>query len=175
VRFPAWLKIQRISLFLYLASAVLLVIYALGFISDVYIFFAYGNRSLAGFYHEMQEINSGLLWKALLLIIFAVILFLLQLGRHPAGLYTLIIVALFLAAGLFLSAHSLAVLAEARRNYAALDLSSLNRYIERGAIKYRYSTLVFDLGLAGYILFMGSSLFMAASVIRNAFSVREMP
>ena len=166
------MKIQRISLFIFLALGILLLFYALGFISDVYLFFAYGNKGLADFYQEMQGINSGLLWKAIIIIIFAITLFLLQLGKHPAGIITLVIVALITLASLFFSAVSLAALAEARQKYAALDLSSLNRYIERGAIKYRYSTLTYDLGLGVYAFLSLSSLFMAAVVTRNAFIIK---
>jgi hypothetical protein len=60
---------------------------------------------------------------------------------------------------------------EVRGKYSALDFSSLNRYIERGTITYRYSTLTYDLGLGIYLLFFCFSLFMAVTIIRNAFTV----
>jgi len=167
--------IQRSGLYLYLAAGVLLLIYALGFISDVYLFYAYGGNALVDFYHEMQVINSGLLWKAVLAIVFALALFFLELGKHPAGLLTLVIAVIIAVASVFLCADSLVLLAEARQKYSSLDLSSLNRYIERGAIKYQYSTLTYDLGLIGYALFLMSTLFMAITVIRNAFTVRVTP
>ena len=173
MQIPLWLKIQRVSLFFFLASGVLLLIYALGFISDVYLFFAYGNRGLVEFYNEMQAINAGLLWKAVMLIIFAIVLFLLQLDKHPAGLITLILTLLILAASIVFCAGSLLALAEAREKYTALDLSSLNRYIERGAIQYEFSTLTYDLGLAGYALLCLASLFTASIVIRNAIKVED--
>ena len=155
-----------------MAAGVLLLIYALGFISNVYIFYAYGGKALVDFYHEMQVINSGLLWKAVLAIVFALALFFLELGKHPAGLFTLVIAVIIAAASVFFCVDSLVLLAEARQIYSGLDLGSLNRYIERGAIKYQYSTLTYDLGLGGYALFLLSSLFMAIIVIRNAFTVR---
>jgi hypothetical protein len=160
-------------LFLYLAIGVLLLVYALGFISDVYLFYAYGGKALADFYHEMQSVNGGLLWKAVLIIIFSLVLFMLELGRHPAGLITMILTALIAAVSVSLCVHSLALLVQARQTYAGLDLSSLNRYIERGAIRYQYSTLTYDLGMGGYALFLLSSLFMAITVIRNAFTVKD--
>jgi hypothetical protein len=172
VQIPRWLKIQRVSLFFFLASGVLLLVYALGFITDVYLFYAYGSKGLVDFYNEMQGINSGLLWKAIYVIIFAIVLFLLGLKDHPAGMVTLVLAALVAAAGIFFCADSLALLAAARQKYASLDLSSLNRYIERGAIKYRYSTLTYDLGFGGFCLLLCSSLFMLVTVIRNACKVR---
>jgi hypothetical protein len=164
---------QRVSLSLFLACGVLLLVYALGFITDVYLFYAYGGNVLVDFYKVMQELNTGLLWKAVTLIIFAVVLFLLELGKHPAGKCTLILALIIGAASLFFAANSLTLLAEARRAYTALDLSSLDRYIERGAIQYQSSTLTYDMGLGGYALLLLSSLFMAAVVTRNAFIVRE--
>jgi len=173
VRLPNWLTLQRTGLFLFLTVGILLLIYALGFITGVYLFFAYGNKELAAFYQAMQEINADLLRKAIAIIIFACVLFMLELRRHAAGKITLVLVALISAAGIFLAADALAALAAARESYAALDLSSLNRYIQRGAIKYQYSTLVYDLGLLGYGLFLCSVLFLAIVVVRNAFVVRE--
>jgi len=172
MRLPNWLFYQRIGLFLYLAAGVLLLIYALGFVSNVYIFYAYGSNRLVEFYDEMQMVNDGLLWKAVIAISFAVVLFLLRLGKYPAGFVTLIITAVIAAVSIWFCAGSIIELFQARETYSGLDLNSLNRYIERGAISYQYSTLTYDLGLGGYLLFLLSSLFMAITVTRNAFAVR---
>ena len=136
-----WLKVQRTGLFLFSFSGVLLLIYALGYISDVYLFFAYGNKGLVDFYNDMQAVNAVMLRNAILVIVFACILFISGLGKYPAGLYTLIIVVLISAASLYIALDAFFQLVQARINYSGLDLSSLNRYIERGAITYRYSTL----------------------------------
>ena len=173
MRSPQWLTIQRISLYLFLACGVLLLVYALGFITDVYLFYAYGSKVLVEFYNEMQGINAGLLWKAVALIAFAVVLFLLELGKHPAGKITLALTLLIGAASVFLAVRSFELLAEIKSAYIALDLSSLRRYIERGAIQYKASTLTYDLGLGGYAMLLLSSVFMAVVVTCNAFTVRE--
>ena len=171
-RLPNWLIYQRIGLYLYLAGAVLLLIYALGFISNIYIFYAYGSKGLVDFYHEMQIVNDDLLWKAIFAIIFAVVLFLLQLGKFPAGIVTLVITVIISAVSVWFCAGSVFELLEAKEIYLNLDLSSLNRYIQRGAINYKHSGLTFDLGMGGYILFFASSMFMLITVIRNAFCVQ---
>jgi len=168
VRIPNLLLTQRLGLFLYLTVGILLLIYALGFVSNVYLFYAYGGRGLVDFYKEMQIVNDALLLKAILAIVFALVLFFLELGKFPAGILTLVITLIIAAASIAFCADSLVVLADARQKYSQLDLSSLNRYIERGAIKYHYSTLTYDLGLGAYLLFLLSSLFMAAAVMRNA-------
>ena len=173
MRFPQWLQTQRISLFFFLAMGCFLLVYALVFITDVYLFYAYGDRALAGFYQSMQQINTRLLWKAVLIILFAAVLFLLELGKHAAGLFTLIIAAIIAVVSVYFAADSLARLVAARQEYSALDFGSLNRYIERGTIKYSFSTFTYDIGLAGYVFFLCSSLFMAVAVIRNAFVVQE--
>ena len=170
---PKWLKIQRAGLFLFTASGVLLLVYALGYLSNAYIFYAFGDDRLWEFYMRMQEINTGLLFKAVLAIIFALVLFVLQLGKHAAGPYTLAIVTLICAASVYFSVDSILGIAAIRHEYTLLDLTVLDRYIELGSITYRYSTIVFDLGLMGYSLFLAATLFMAAAVARNAFTVRE--
>jgi hypothetical protein len=164
-------KLQRVGMISFFTCGILLLIYALGFISDVYIFYAYGNNVLVDFYQEMQGINAGLLWKAILIIIFALLLIFLELGKHHAGKITLVVVAAISAVCIFFGADSLSIIAAAREQYASLDLSSLNRYIERGAITYRYSTFTYDLGIGAYALFLLSCLFMSVTVICNAFIV----
>jgi hypothetical protein len=171
--FPHRIKMQRLSLFLYTAFGITLLIYALGFISGVYLFFAYGNKGLADFYHEMQKVNSMLLWKAIIVIIFCLLMFILKLSECPAGKITLLFVLLIAAASLFFAADSLLVLLLSRKEYAALDFRSLNRYIERGAIKYTRSTFTFDLGLALYSLFSLSSVLLSITAIHNAVSEKE--
>jgi hypothetical protein len=172
-RFPKELVMQRISLFFFLASGVFLLIYALGFITDVYLFYAYGNKTLANFYGEMQKINTGLLWNAILVIVFSLVLFMLGLGKHSAGIVTLIFAVLISVVSILFCAGSCILLAQAREKYIALDLSSLNRYIERGAIKYQRSTLTYDIGLGVYAMFIFSSLFVVITVIRNACTAHE--
>ena len=150
----------------------MLLIYALGFISNIYIFYAYGSKALVDFYHEMQIVNDGLLWKAIAAILFALVLFLLQLGKFPAGIVTLIITAVIAALSVWFCIGSFIIFADIREAYLNLDISSLNRYIQRGTINYSQSAITFDLGTAGYILFLLSSIFMFITVIRNAFSAR---
>jgi len=167
-----WLAVQRLSVFLYLSCGVLLLIYALGFLTRFYLFYTYGGKGLENFYHEMQIVNNSFLWKAVLAVVFSLALFILELGKHPAGFFTLIAVCLIALASIFFCADSFLILADAKAQYRALDFDSLNRYIERGTINYESSTLTFDLGLAGYALFLSAVLFMAFTVIRNAFAVK---
>ncbi|GHT72146.1 hypothetical protein FACS1894110_26490 [Spirochaetia bacterium] len=167
------LKVQRTGLFLYLSFGVLFLIYALGFITDTYLFYAYGDKGLADFYREMQRINAALLWRSIWIIVFAVFLFLLELGSHAAGLFTLIVSGIVAAGSLVFSVASALELAAIRVTYRALDLSSLDRYIERGTITYTPSTLTFDLGLALCVLFLCASLFLIINVFYNAFNVKE--
>jgi hypothetical protein len=169
----SWLGIQRAALFLYLSLGVLLLVYSLGFITDVYLFYAYGNQPLVDFYREMQVINAGLLGKAVLIIIFAVVLFVLQLRNNAAGLFTLIIVLLVSGTSVAFAVDSLLGLSAARSAYTSLDLSYLQRYIDRETIKYTARTLTYDIGFVINLLFMGSSLFLGLVVFFNACRVHE--
>jgi hypothetical protein len=143
-------------------------VYALGFITDIYLFYAYGNRDLIAFYREIQVVNRGLLEKALYVIVFAVVFFILELRDHPAGLFTLFVTAILSIHGLISSLGSISVLWDIRGKYSALNLSSLNRYIERGTITYKFSTLTYDLGLVLQGLFLLVSLLWLIAVFYNA-------
>ncbi|MCL2231545.1 MAG: hypothetical protein FWB99_00535 [Treponema sp.] len=172
---PKWLRIQRAGLFLFSVSGVLLLVHALGYLSNAYIFYAFGDRALVDFYHEMQGINNGLLYRSLLAIVFAIVLYMIQLGKHAAGRFTLLITVLVCAASLAASADALIRIAGNRLTYTLLDLSVLDRYVELGSITYSKSTIVFDLGIAAYALFFAAALFVALTVARNAFVVRDIP
>jgi hypothetical protein len=169
-----WLTVQRVGLFLYLSIGVLLLVYALGFITDTYLFYAYGNKGLTDFYQIMQGLNAGFLWKAIYVIIFAVVLFILELKDHIAGLFTLIITLLLSLVSIVFSVDSILKLSVIRENYTTLDLSYLQRYIDRGTITYTASTLTYDLGFALHILFLCSSLFLGVVVFYNACSTSEI-
>jgi hypothetical protein len=66
-------------------------------------------------------------------------------------------------------------LAAIRHEYTLLDLSELDWYIERGTISYRYSTIIYDLGILKYGFFTSAAAFLLAVVTRNAFKVRDVP
>jgi len=174
VRLPKWLFVQKFSLILYFACAVFLLIYALGFISNVYIFYAYGNKSLVDFYDAMQIVNKNFLWKAVLAIVFSVVFFILGLGKYPAGRFTLIITIIICGFSIFFCVNSFISLANSITHYTSLDFSSLNRYIERGAISYNKTTLPYLLGFAGYTLFLLASFFVLITVIKNAVTVQVL-
>lgn len=169
---PRWLRFQRAGLLLYGGLGVLLLVYALGFMTGVYIFFAYGNQSLVAFYRAMQGINAVLLRNALVVIVCALVLFILELWQYAPGIITLLTSAGISAAGLFFSAGSVLTLYGARLEYAALDLSPLDRYIERGTIAYTPSTASYSLGMGLYVLFFCASLFLLVTVLVNALTGR---
>jgi len=159
---------------MFTVTGVLLLVYALGYLTSAYIFYAFGDDVLWNFYMEMQQTNTGLLFKAIVAIVFSLAMFALQLNKHAAGLYTLIVVLLVSAASVLLSVHSLSAILAMRQGYALLDLSVLDVYVELGSIAYRESTIVFELGIIGHTLFALSALFMAATVTGNAVSVKEV-
>ena len=168
-----FLKVQRTSLFIFTVTSVLLLVYSLGFLTSAYIFYAFGDERLWEFYMEMQGINTGFLFKAVMAIVFALAMFAMQVNKHVAGPYTVIAVLLVSVASVFFSADSLVRVAAMRQSYTMLDLSSLDRYIELGSISYQYSTLTFDLGIIVYGMFALAAMFMAITVVRNAVTVRE--
>jgi hypothetical protein len=165
---PRWLRIQRLGLILFGGTGALLLIYALGFLTDVYLFFAYGGRELIDFYREMQGVNSMLLRNVLILIVGIVVLFMLGLRNSAAGLITFWCTALVSIGGIYFSARALIALNRSRLEYAALDLSSLDRYIERGTITYTASAFTYSLGMALYFLCAFAALFLLVTVLVNA-------
>ncbi|MCL2879565.1 MAG: hypothetical protein FWF29_04900 [Treponema sp.] len=164
--------LQKTGMALFFICGVFMLVYAMGFVSAVYVFFAYGNKQLLEFYNEMQAVNKGLLWKAIAVILLALFLYILELNRHPAGPITLILTVIVCAAGLVISVQTLALLAGLRREYSGLDLTVLKRYIDRGTIRFKYSTFVYDMGLALYAALALVSVFTAAAVTRTAMTVR---
>jgi len=173
IKTPPWLRVQRLAVFLYFASGVLLFVHALGFITNTYVFYAYGDKILQAFYNDMQLTNLDLFWASLLAIIFAVILLLLDLHHHAAGPVTLVISAGITGASALLFWRTLCFLSWAKEDYLSLDLSSLDRYIKRGALEYKPSIFIYDSGLALDFVLLAATIFLAAAVFRNAFCVKD--
>ena len=171
--FEKSIKIQRIVLFGFLGLAVLSLVYALGFLTNTYLFFAYGDKQLNDFYKEMQQVNTRFLWQAVTVIVLAVLLLLLDLKRHIAGIVTLCVSLVFSLAACITSVLGIVELMQLKAKYASLDLTSLNRYIERGTISYEYSTLTFDLGIIMFAVLALTAVGLAAVVFRNAVTVVE--
>jgi hypothetical protein len=173
VRTAGWLKTQKAGLFLYIAGVALLLVYALGFLTNVYLFYAYGDNTLADFYRVMQQMNNILLWGAMSSCIFTVVLFALELHVHAAGVITLVIVLLVSALTAGFTVVVFSELIRIKAWYTGLDFSSLDRYIERGTITYTFSTITYDTGIVLCVVFFTTALFLAGIVIRNAVTVVE--
>jgi hypothetical protein len=165
---PRWLIVQRAALIAYGALGVLLLVYALGFITNVYLFFAYGDRELNVFYREMQGINIILLRNAIIIIITALIFMGISLARNAAGIITVLVTMVLSAFSAFLSVNAVRSLNESRLRYSVLDLSSLDIYIERGTISYTSSALTYNMGMALYALFICVIVFLLVAVFSNA-------
>jgi hypothetical protein len=160
--------LQRALLIAYTACACLFLVYALGFLTSTYVFFAYGGQELADFYDVMQWVNRGLLWKAVLCIVFGVLLFALELSKYPAGIITLIVTCLVCLATLAINVLTLIELIRDKAEYAALNFSALDVYIERGTISYTPSALTYDLGLCLCLAFSAAVIFLALVTVLNA-------
>jgi hypothetical protein len=170
---PRWLFIQRTGLYLYFITGMFLLIYTLGFVTNIYLFYAYGDQELNYFYQDAQDINRDFLIKSIGIIIFAAVFFFLELKNHAAGFVSLILGSVLSVLGVIFSIYNMLDLFFIRGSYLDLDLSSLNRFIERGTISYSFSTLTFDLGIALNGLFIGVSLFFAMSILINALTVKD--
>jgi hypothetical protein len=173
-RTDSWLLAQQAGLYGYAAGAVLFLVYALGFVTQSYVFYAYGDRALSAFYQTMQTVNAALLRESVLCCVFAVVLFLLELNRHAAGLVTLVMTLAVCAATAFFAVQSLVSCIGLKAAYTELDLSALDRYIQRGTISYTPSTTVYTIGIVLSAAFAAVALFIAVTVAKNAFTVKEV-
>jgi hypothetical protein len=102
------------------------------------------------------------------------VLFLLELNRHAAGVVTLVMTLAVCAATAFFAVRSLISCIGLKAAYTELDLSALDRYIQRGTISYTASTTVYTIGIVLSTAFAVVALFIAVTVAKNAFTVKEV-
>lgn len=124
----------------------LFVLY-LGFMTHYYVLFYDGTAEMFDYYKSLQVFNKEAFNLALIFVVLALILLVFELHKYRPGLVGLVFV---FGATAYMTMKSMAlinVIPKYKRNYLALDFSSMDDYVP--------STFAFDAGLVLHSVLIG--------------------
>ena len=151
------MKAQRILVYAVEIVIIALFVLYLGFMTQYYALFYDGTFEMFEYYKQLQIFNKEAFNLALQFVVFALVLFAYELQKNKAGLVGLIYV-LFMT--WFVSMNSILlirVIPKYKRDYLALDFTSMEDYVP--------STFVFDAGVILHYILIGLLIIFAVVVV----------
>lgn len=176
------LKLQKILCFLAIASSVVIFLYALGIMTDLYDTLYSTMKNPANLsetdvpgsivYYNMQAFNSYFLRESIVLILIACLLFLTNTHvrrRYYIGNY--ISVAIFAIANIYVAIEAHGYIEAFKERFLRVDFNALKEHAEMWKTAYSESTFWFDIH---YVVFALSVLVAVALVASTIWKVRLM-
>jgi hypothetical protein len=176
------LKLQKILCFLAIASSVVIFLYALGIMTDLYDTLYSTMKNPANLsetdvpgsivYYNMQAFNSYFLRESIVLILIACLLFLTNTHvrrRYYIGNY--ISVAIIAIANIYVAIEAHGYIEAFKERFLRVDFNALKEHAEMWKTAYSESTFWFDIH---YVVFAFSVLVAVALVASTIWKVRLM-
>ena len=185
---------QKILCLLAVVVAVILFLYALGIMTDLYdtlyttlrIRVVEGEdggysmnvteRSVTGatVYYNMQSLNQWLVMASIVYILLAVLLFVTNTNvrrRYYIGNY--ISTGLFAVASIYIAVYAHPYIEAFKVRWQAVDFAALKEYSETYSSAYTESTLWFDLHYAVFALMIIAALLLVANAVWKVMLMKE--
>ena len=170
------MKIQKIVCFLVLAASVVVFLYSLGIMTDLYdsLYFTIRDPNkpernpVAGslLYYDMQGFNRQFLHYAIGLIICAVLLFLTNTNvRRRYYSSNIIAVILNLAANIYVAVWAMGQIAAYKEQFLQVDFEALKEFSERRHTYYTESTFWFDVSTVVFAFAIIANVLLVANMI----------
>ena len=170
------MKIQKIVCFLVLAASVVVFLYSLGIMTDLYdsLYYTIPNKDNldrsrvdgARVYYDMQPFNQQFLHFSIGLILCAVLLFLTNTNTRRRYYASNIIAVLLNAAfNIYVAVWAHAQIVEFRAQFLQVDFEALKKFAERQKTLYTESTFWFDVHTAVFAFAIIANILLIANMI----------
>ena len=170
------LKIQKIVCFLVLAASVVVFLYSLGIMTDLYdsLYYTIPNKDNldrsrvdgARVYYDMQPFNKQFLHYAIGLILIAVILFLTNTNsRRRYYISNIFAVVLNVAANIYVAVWARAQILQFKAQFLQVDFEALQKFAERQHTLYTESTFWFDVHIWVFAFAIIANILLVANMI----------
>ncbi len=170
------MKIQKLVCFLVLAASVVVFLYSLGIMTDLYdsLYFTIRDPNkpernpVAGalIYYDMQGFNRQFLHYAIGLILCAVILFLTNTNvRRRYYASNIFAVAVNFAANLYVAIWARKQIIAYKTEYLQVDFEALKTFSERRHTFYTESTFWFDIHTVVFVFAILANVLLVANMI----------
>lgn len=170
------MKIQKIVCFLVLAASVVVFLYSLGIMTDLYdsLYYTIPNKDNldrsrvdgARVYYDMQPFNRQFLHFSIGLILCAVLLFLTNTNtRRRYYISNIIAVLLNAAINVYVAVWAHAQIEGFKAQFLQVDFEALKKFAERQHTLYTESTFWFDIHIAVFAFAIIANVLLIANMI----------
>ena len=170
------MKIQKIVCFLVLAASIVVFLYSLGIMTDLYdsLYYTIPNKDNldrsrvdgARVYYDMQPFNQQFLHFSILLILCAVVLFLTNTNtRRRYYLSNIFAVVLNAAFNIYVAVWAHAQILAFKAQFLQVDFEALKKFADRQHTLYTESTFWFDIHVAVFAFAIIANVLLIANMI----------
>lgn len=170
------MKIQKIVCFLVLAASVVVFLYSLGIMTDLYdsLYYTIPNKDNldrsrvdgARVYYDMQPFNQQFLHFGIILILCAVLLFLTNTNtRRRYYVSNVIAVIINAAVNVYVAIWAHAQIALFKAQFLQIDFEALKKFAERQHTLYTESTFWFDIHVAVFAFAIIANVLLIANMV----------
>ena len=170
------MKIQKIVCFLVLAASVVVFLYSLGIMTDLYdsLYYTIPNKDNldrsrvdgARVYYDMQPFNQQFLHFSIGLILCAVLLFLTNTNtRRRYYVSNIIAVVINAAVNVYVAVWAHAQILAFKAQFLQVDFEALKKFADRQHTLYTESTFWFDIHVAVFAFAIIANVLLIANMI----------
>lgn len=170
------MKIQKIVCFLVLAASVVVFLYSLGIMTDLYdaLYYTIPNKDNldrsrvdgARVYYDMQPFNQQFLHYAIALILIAVLLFLTNTNiRRRYYISNVAAVIINLAVNIYVAIWAHSQIIGFKEQFLNIDFEALEKFASRQHTLYTESTFWFDVHIAVFGFAIIANVLLLANMI----------
>ena len=170
------MKIQKIVCFLVLAASVVVFLYSLGIMTDLYdaLYYTIPNKDNldrsrvegARVYYDMQPFNKQFLHLSIILILCAVLLFLTNTNiRRRYYISNIIAVIINAAINVYVAIWAHGQIAGFKQQFLQVNFEDLKKFAERQHTLYTESTFWFDIHIAVFAFAIIANVLLIANMI----------
>ena len=178
------MKIQKIVCFLVLAASVVVFLYSLGIMTDLYdsLYYTIPNKDNldrsrvdgARVYYDMQPFNQQFLHFGIGLILCAVLLFLTNTNtRRRYYVSNIAAVVINAAINVYVAVWAHARIAEYKAQFLQVDFEALKKFAEKQHTLYTESTFWFDIHIAVFAFAIIANVLLIANMIWKFQLIKE--
>lgn len=170
------MKIQKIVCFLVLAASVVVFLYSLGIMTDLYdaLYYTIPNKDNldrsrvegARVYYDMQPFNQQFLHFSIIMILCAVLLFLTNTNiRRRYYISNIIAVIINAAVNVYVAIWAHAQIVGFKEQFLQINFEDLKKFAERQHTLYIESTFWFDIHVAVFAFAIIANVLLIANMI----------
>jgi hypothetical protein len=134
------LNTQKVLTHVILAVAIISAVYALGFMTNLYVLYFDGTMETGDFYQRVQTLNSQVFTSAVICVIYAILLRGFGLSKKLPDISAMILVVIGSIYTIIRAVSMIILIPQYAALYNGLDFSKMDEYVK--------SFTVFNLGLA---------------------------